>query len=382
MEPKTNMTGGWRFACASILFLALCAAPADAQAAFDPIDDLLRWFPLGTYDAIVHEDYEDLEVAETLPLYRAFFAPYENDFNIRFTLPFPLDQNIRSRTMAQVLEIAVSSFESDREARDFVPLRGDRIASETIGGKQYFFESVGARLYVYRYFFLDDAVAAAERRGSLERTGLALLERPVYFARHTIDGKSVLFFAYATLRQELLVAPSYTLLERMVRAGLGTSLQLLDGRDYRDLLYMDEYLGQIWRLRSVRALYRVMLRTMRSQGAEQSKITALERIMEEEANFTVESRVLGPLLSFNTIHQFSSFDSAEQFREQASLYQNVDILTADLLRRNLLLFFKRRDFQRLGYTVVSTLTYDDIDVRNLWREYQREMEQAPAEEEP
>ena len=347
-----------------------------AQGLDDRVEDVLRWFPRGSYDLIMHEDIESMEEAETYPLYREFFSPHDEWEKVAISLPRVLERGITSMTMAQLLRISTSIFPNEREVEEYLPRTGNLITSEEIRGKVYTFESAGDRLYVFRYHHLDSLMSSAFRQRRIDRTHLIILDRPVYFMNVMRTDQREQYFLYATETQELLVASKLFQLRNMIMAGTGARLGLVDGDDYQDLLLLNYDLGQMWRFRSYAAIYRTMLWHMRFQGAPEWRMAFIQEKLDTGETYSIDSRLLDDRIVFKDIHHFADLYTADDWLDNASLFQDVGILTPELLRRDLFLLFRPRNFDHMGNLVVSYVTYEDSSVEMLWEELER-LEQQP-----
>lgn len=345
-----------------------------AQDDGEHIEDILRWFPRGHYDMVLHHNWEALRSAETYPLYVTFFRPFDDPLLKVIELPFILRQDLKSRTVAQLQHIETRAFDDAKTFEEHSPARRQAAINESIAGRYYSFESTGERLMVFRYYVLDDLLYQAVNRGDIFPTDLLLLERPVYTFITFAERERRQFFAWASPAQELLIAGSPALLERMVAAGAGQGLRLLDGRDYDEIRYLTEELGQSWQMRTRYPHLRRMLAVMRSRRVDQALITRFEDLLEVEPKFAIQARRLDETLSFFTVTHFENYEVARKWMEQKSLSQNVGILSSDFLRQNLLLFFRPQSFERLGSTVVSRLFYEESTVSELWAEWEEEQE--------
>lgn len=354
-----------------LLLLVLVNPFALGQGLENRVEDILRWFPRGSYDLIMHEDIEAMEEAETYPLYSEFFLRHDDWERVAITLPRVLERGIISMTMTQLLRISTRVFPNERAAEEYLPRAGNLSTSEEIGGKIYTFESAGDRLYVFRYHHLDSLMTSAYKQRRIDRTHLIILDRPVYFMDTIRAEQREQFFLYATETQELLVASKLYQLRQMIMAGAGARLGLVDGDDYQDLLTLNYDLGQMWRFRSYSAIYRTMLWHMHAQGAPEWKIVFIQDKLDSGETYSIDSRLLDDRIVFKNVHHFADLYDADDWLNNADLFQNVGILTPELLQRDLFLLFRPRQFDRFGNLVISYVTYEDTNVELLWDELDR-----------
>lgn len=348
---------------AGVLFF--CFTPASAQDQFPRPEDLLRWFPLGDYDLIVHKDYQSLQEAFTWEIYNKLFDPFNSWIKIDFQLPRPLQDDILSATMCQALRIRTAVFDSPEKAEKYKYVYGDMLTSEVINDKIYKFESVGERLYVFRYLYAEDKITQALRTGKLVSIKKKLYDRPIYSYSAVIAGESREFFLYVSETQEVIIASTLNTLVRMIHTGRGYFLALVDGRDYQDLPYLSNELGNSWQFTSFAAHYRALLYRMRISDVSVSKMDQVRTRLLEAENYMIKSVSLSESMSFRAIHSFGTLTRAFDWYQKNKYSNNIDFLNATFFNRDFLLYFQPGSNQLYGNSVVSEVIYQGKSIENL-----------------
>ena len=345
--------------------IAFCTAPTSAQDQFPRPEDLLRWFPLGDYDLIVHKDYQTLQEAPTWDIYSRLFDPHNSWIKIDFQLPRPFQQDILSATMAQALSIRTAVFRDPEKAKNYKEVYGDMLTTEVINDRIFKFESVGSRYFVFRYLYAEDKLSRCLSTGQMEKIKLRLYDRPVYTFHQVILGKSVDFFAYLSEDQEFLIAPSLSELARMVHTGRGYFLALIDGRDYQDLPYLSEELGNSWQFTSYSAHHRALLHRMRVNNVSFAKQAVVRDKLLENSSYKIKSLTLDNSLTFRALNAFGTLSRASEWHQKNQYGTNIDFLNSSFFNRNYLLFFQPAYHALQGTTVISQVSYQDNDVIKL-----------------
>ncbi len=237
-------------ACAVIA--ALSAGMLNAQEQL-PLEELLRWFPYGTYSHIAHYDLKRLRKAEAYPVFCKYLDVKDYSNRIRVfpaVLPPVFEEGITSATRANLIAYKVLTKDDDLYARpkhDLISqrgLRGHMIFG--YGGTVTGLDADLAELIVLRFDLLEPRLEEALKEGAIADTGRRLHKKAIYSFHYHLDLGEGDYFAWATPTGELLLAADLDNLEKMANAGLGLDLSLLDDEHFLPLSGLFPELGHYW----------------------------------------------------------------------------------------------------------------------------------------
>lgn len=294
---------------AFLLISLISSAPTLAQEETTNAEELFRWFPEGGYSWMYHLDKYNLERGKGFEGLKFVLGregrifPYE-------PLPPALQEKFDSRTVGQLARIRIAKFKE-----------GDKVAGGDkptgigyIGGKSYTYTDVGEVLFVYRFTDLDALIAESLKAAEIVTTEQRLIERPVYSFSFKGEGaKSTNYYAYATDTQELLVAQRPELLQKMIAAGYGRELSMLDDQEYASLWELTPTLGQQWYMMNLRLKEEIQLEQMRKAGEPEGKIADLEEKMSTGNPMNLRDWHVDEKFSDRAIHIFGDEESAKKF---------------------------------------------------------------------
>jgi len=237
-------------ACAVIA--ALSAGMLHAQEQL-PLEELLRWFPYGTYSDAAHYDLERLRKAEAYPVFCKYLDVKDYSNRIRVFpafLPPVLEEGITSATRANLIAYKVLTKDDDlygRPKHDLITQRG--LWGHMIfgyGGRVAGLDAELTELIVLRFDLLEPRLEEALKEGAIADTGRRLHKKPIYSFHYRLDLGEGDYFAWATPTGELLLAADPDDLEKMANAGLGLDLCILDDERFLPLSGLFPELGHYW----------------------------------------------------------------------------------------------------------------------------------------
>jgi len=281
-------------------------------------DEILAWFPYGSYESITHYDIESMAKAESFADLQKLFRAQTGERETGI-LPEILREGIKSITTATLSRLArgkpietkeghltTKRLQEAPETED----KGKKRRQPTsvfygrIGGKRVAIENVAARLKVFRYDLLDPLIEKAVKDGSMEPTGEMLDNRPVYKLREPEGGGAL--FLYAAATQELLVADRAKLVGAMAASGLGLEMNVLDNELYADLINLVPDMGQYWMCFFIREKFERMLEEMKKAGAGEEDIAKRQNSLEEGTQYFVRTFLVGKRIVEKEIDVYGS----------------------------------------------------------------------------
>ena len=207
------------------------------------LDDLFQWFPEGKYESVEHLNLADIRENEAFLKYCQENELICKSMVAMKSLPDQLVAEFESVTSMKRVKILVYK---GKERRPMAV--GDVSTLYQAGDQWYSTISSGQWLLVYRFQDLDTLLKPLIKDGYFQAYGKKLFDRDVYQMQcYSLDGKFDRFY-YATPGNELLVAPDYKTILKMIGAGYGTELSILADFPFprvRDYLPIS---GQWWKL--------------------------------------------------------------------------------------------------------------------------------------
>lgn len=285
----------------SILILGACAL-ITSQGVFgfddEEVGDLLRWFPIGAYDSFSSLDFEKMRSAEIYKEYSKYIERHMAVVNVDIFPPSFLG-NIISVTTAHLVDYEEIDEKEQEDGgsgtgRDGIH-QASRASDINIGfendqgravDKSY--RESGISLFVARYDELDILVKQAVGRGEISETGESAYGAKIYVFKAR-SGKPMYF--YAADHEELLYCEDLRTLKRMIGAGFGESLILLDDPDYEGFKEVYHSLGFMWMCRDSSARHRLEYREAERLGAPEKTLQALKKKLEGIPRFNIITRL-------------------------------------------------------------------------------------------
>ena len=358
-------------------------------------EDILKWFPQGSYLMIKHKDIEMLMAGRAYPLYQEFFEPKEEDaeaedeeegaerkkklkkaksgnFSFRFAsfgmgaasildkreirLPESMFEGLIATTDAHAVSLADAPEDDNKTVQTvtFESRSGKKTSSVAV------FLHENSTMAVHEYIDLDSTLKEAIKKGEVAKTGKRIAGRPVYTFQATSRGhRSSDQFAWASEANELIVASDREKLRKMILAGRGKMMRLLDDDDYVDLIELVPDLGAKWMVMSLKQSDERIENAVRDGEIEEedgerilerSKKTPLLRI----TSLKVENAIVSQEISVYTEseHAEEAFNKSDENSPMASQQMPEGMSAYKAL-------LKERRTRELDNNIVTTSTIID-----------------------
>jgi hypothetical protein len=301
-----------------LLVIVMASAQEVARA-----EDILKWFPQGTYHMIQHSDNDMLRQASAYDRYLELFGLATKEEKeaakaekgekekggrdipeVSFFIGGGVHTSLARTLLPEDLSLPPSLREdvvssTVANATDLVdsPNDGPSVAAVTLESQNGNKPAVGvfimrrSSMEVHRFFDLESAIAKALEAGEIAATGRKLRGRPVYTFKTDKEGPGgSTYYAWGSDMGELLVSGDRKYLRKMIQAGYGELLRLLDHRDYIDLVNLVPELGAKWNATALKSTSRAI-----AQAADEGSIP------EEQAERIIERSEASPLLKIDTL---------------------------------------------------------------------------------
>ena len=300
--------------CVSLIvsvFLAVCA-PQDVPKA----EDLLRWFPEGTYDAVSHIDIEKFRALKAGELVGVRLSPAEMAEGSGDSLPLSFFKKYKSITLAHLVKYELAEDETLGETGKEEEGRRERlspieISFEDADGNRVFrrFSESGTDLIVFRFDDLRGLIKAAIKSGEISATDILLFEVRVY----SFTGRDgVETYLYPADFEELLVAYSLHDLKSMVEAGYGVSPAMIENPDFAEFEDVFPSLGCIWINRDSALRFRLQYRAADKLGAPETLLNVYKKKLDAVASMDILSWDFGDHMIELWIRVYEDEDAAEE----------------------------------------------------------------------
>ena len=310
--------------------VALCAAAAlvGAQERASA-EEILGFFPYGSYSEVEHIDSAAMARGEAYPQYLEFLAnsPFGSDEPV---LPPSLAGQFYSWTTGQLMRMKskkISDFnivvgdekpKTDKDVEEVSEDEEKEPSTKLPEGTQIsVMQNVGDLLGVYRFEALDLLIEEALKNGEIEPTGYAIDERPIYSFRAPGEGEGEerVRYAYAMPTGEFLTAERIRNLGAMVEAGMGRDMNILDDEDFVRILAMLPDLGQKWRAVCTAAEMKMIAERMRRSGEDEERAKRMEDWAERGARLHVETTLIGEQITEREYEVYGDEDYAKELFE-------------------------------------------------------------------
>jgi hypothetical protein len=371
----------------SILFLV--AANDLYSQEMQRADDILKWFPQGSYSHIQHVNREMLQAGSSYALYMEFFEPQptrkdgegnilEETTEIRsfhmplgdilsaarilegdiLDLPSSLRKHVVTSTVANAVDL-VEVPDDEEESAQVVTL-------ETKGGKDTkaavaMFISRDSTMSVHTFIDLEEILREAVENNVVDTSGKIIAGRPVYCFHTIVDGvRSGKLYAWASENGELIVAANRKMLRKMILCGRGELLRLLDDPDYVDLTSIIPELGAKWTVLSLKKSQQKVMEAVREGD-----------IGTEAAERMIERGEKSPLMQINSLKVdytlvatehtvYEEDDHAEEAMRRSAVMnlvgENAEEVKGWSAYQRLL--SERKNQELNGNVVVTSVTFD------------------------
>ena len=300
--------------CVSLIvsvFLAV-SAPQDVPKA----EDLLRWFPDGTYDAVSHVDIEKFRALKGGELVGERLSPAVMAERSGDSLPLSFFKKYKSITLAHLVKYELAEDETLGETGKAEEGRRERlspieISFEDADGNRVFrrFSEGGADLFVFRFDDLEGLVKAAVKSGEISATDILLYEVRIY-SYISRDGEET--YLYPADFEELLVASSLHDLKSMVEAGYGVSPAMVENPDFAEFEDVFPSLGCIWINRDSALRFRLQYRAADKLGAPEALLKVYKKKLDAVAPMDILSWNFGDHVTELWVRVYEDEDAAEE----------------------------------------------------------------------
>jgi len=342
----------------SILFLPLALAQDQLEA-----EEILGWFPEGYYQSIQHLDFSGVS-EEGYALFKELVGDIVAKMKEVWPLPDSMVRGVVSATQANLSNYQeVEGEETDEKAVtgktqqlgnisvSFVDDNGDQVRLEL--------EDRAVELFVFRYEDPDNTLKRAIDAGEISETGEQRFERKVYAFTWRTGGE---FYLYPAVTGEVLVSADLPALRRMIDAGMGQGLSVVDDSDQRDFIELVPTLGPSWHKKGIESRLKAQLRMAEKLSAPEEYINEIQERLSKLPVVSCSSSYIGESIINRTTCVYADEEAAKtaynQLAEQINgLYSKINTLPEP--NRSLMMNDRRnRSATRDGNMVIMDLKYD------------------------
>lgn len=386
-------------ALSALCWIALSPMCAPAQSRPDA-EDILRWFPEGSYEVIEHEDLEAMGKADAYSLYYEYFLKPLLNTPYSGPLPSSLRFGYQASTYAKMSRDRVTRLEGAYPRRvvdseeflsnlktRFKHFSGVSTTATADGAAEIVFvrEQVRDELWVFLFPALDLTMQSVLAVGDLDLTGYTIGERPVYTMRgRTAQGSYSVYWAYAAPTGELALALELEHLEAMVEAGMNQGPNILDMDDYEDLERVVPELGQQWTICPFRTGTRQRIERLEEEHAAGEQIDTLAEELESGAAYGIDDlHVENDEIRLREITIFRDEDEARKAERRESVKERRAAQSRAARERKWWLeqYHKKKETSRFDIWVIVTFHADRefLEARRNYDEFLARMkEQSDA----
>lgn len=327
--------------------------------------DILKWFPLDTYESISHVDEESVEKAASKETLVKINDRY--DFAKSYLpLPPPMKNNYSSFTTALKVKLLVYEYTSPKQ-------KGKRpagkMAAMIVGDKAYAAESTGFHLGVYRFADLDSLIKEAEKAGHITPTTDLFDKRYIYKTSANIFKRQASLFLYPSVFQELLVCENLNILKKMIATGYGNEANILDEQEFTELADIIPDLGPCWDWMTFSLHWKVILNKAEKEGAAQEEIDKRRDENEKRALWQLTSHDLGREYVQKEIQSFADDDFARAQYERMKNFVYTEKIASQAWFR---LQLNAKKYEHDGNLVIATTAFTKDLVENIQTEREKE----------
>ena len=342
----------------SILFLPVALSQDQLEA-----EDILGWFPGGYYQSIQHLNLSGVS-EEGYALFKELVGDIVARLREVWPLPDSMVRGVVSATQANLSNYCeVEGEETDEKAVtgktrqlgnisvSFVDDNGDQVRLEL--------EDRAVELFVFRYEDPDYSLKRAIDAGEISETGEQRFERKIYAFTWRTGGE---FYLYPAVTGEVLVSADLSALRRMIDAGMGQDLSVIDDSDQRDFIEMLPTLGHSWNKNDRGTRLRAQLGMAERLNAPEEYISEIVEELNKLPVVNCSSSYIGESIINKTTSVYADEETAKkaynQLTEQINgLYSRINTLPEP--NRSLMMNDRRnRSATRDGNTVIMELKFD------------------------
>ena len=267
------------------------------------VEDALRCFPAGNYEAIKHIDYEAFRNADFYRLYLELFTDKGILDDEMEVLPETLKRNLLSCTKATLTRYKFSEviLREDGTADLSILTNKDGSERKDTGAKSIFFTNAGDKkiafvnfgndIAVYRYEKLAPTLKRALANKEISKTPLAIAGRTVFRIEQGEEGNP---YILPLESGELLLADKIELIEKMHDAWSGNNPGIISEEGMDDFISLGSELGQQWQYYNfVNTAHPSVMKMMSENGVSDEEIKRIANIKIRSALFIVETMKVG-----------------------------------------------------------------------------------------
>lgn len=252
-----------------------------------PLEELMRWFPEGSYSEVIHFD-RDLFLRSCPKELLRNYAQAARQL-------FPAGKGILPDSMVDRFESVTTAVKGEaRFKNNYIITAGGEIkqvnrkcAIVVEANDRYYGAWMATRsLRVYRFADLETLVKNAMKLGEINVFEERINKHPVYVCRPGgTDGE---LYAFATPTQEFLVAEDPDVLKAMVQAGMLGGSAIFSGTDLSGLIEVSSDLGYFWKFWTPNALIGMTLNYLYKKDPASPSIKPLEDQLDADVQCIVE----------------------------------------------------------------------------------------------
>lgn len=292
----------------AFLFILIASTVTSFAQERTRAEDILRYFPEGTYGDISHDEELSAPEAKAWKLYKTYqdkmwaLSPNGRSYG---ELPAIFNKEAASHTKATLFvqrklsetfkigDEPAEVTDIHRKIKKKYPRAQSTYVATPLEERKEQMTVVaivndGDTFHVYRYEDLDSLIKEALKSGEIERTDELILERPVYTCKgkNTRWGHDQQFFLYATPFNELLAAGRLENLKKMIAAGEGQMENMLVNSAYIDLLDLIPNMPGRWSVRFGVDRFGWRVEQLEAQGVSEQKINKYKEDRKKRELYT------------------------------------------------------------------------------------------------
>lgn len=367
-------------------------------------EDILRYFPEGTYSDISHDEELSVPEAKAWKLYKTYqdkmrilspkaesYGELSSIFN-KECLSHTKATLFVQRKLSETFKIGdepVEVTDVHRRIKKKYPRAQSTYVATPLEERKEQMTVVaivndGDTFHVYRYEDLDSLIKEALKSGDIERTDELILERPIYTCegKNTRWGHDQQFFLYATPFNELLAAGRLEHLKQMIAAGEGRMENMLADSRYIDLLDLIPNMPGRWSVRFGVDRFGWRVEQLEAQGLSEQKISKYKEDRKKLELYTASYMEIDDKILQHSVTVYEK----EEHAIEAMNRKRPNVRRSPKTPKEFLAWLAMREnktsMKRDGKRIVKTLTQDEeyLEAQYSYRASMKERQKKATSE--
>ncbi len=300
-----------------LVFLSVFIIPVTLSQDQLEAEDILGWFPEGYYQSINHYDLSGV-TEEGYALFKELVGDIRALQKEKWPLPDSMIQGVFSFSSANLSNY--QEIEDEKTDDKAVTGKTQQLSNITVSfvddnGDQVHLEleDRAVELFVFRYEDPDYSLKRAIDAGEISETGEQRFERKIFTFNWRTGGE---FYLYSAVTGDVLVTAELPALKRMIDAGMGQGLSVIDDPDQRDFIGMLPTLGHSWIKTDIGTRLRAQLEMAERLNAPEEYISEIQERLNKLPVVNCSSTHIGDVIIQKAVDVYVDEETAEGAYEQ------------------------------------------------------------------